>query len=78
MTVWYLIFAILLNTGQPAQTIAHPFTTKAECEAVGAGASAQLVMDAEVDRGAWQCLEVDFSKVDPKPAQKHILGRNEA
>lgn len=78
MTVWYLIFAILLNTGKPAQTIAHPFNTQAECEAVGAGASADLVMNAEVDRAAWQCLEVDFSKADPKPAPKHVPTGREA
>jgi hypothetical protein len=63
---WYLVFAVLLATGQPAATVAHPYTTEAECQAEGDSRSSALVSDNKVDRAAWQCLAIDFSKVDPK------------
>ena len=68
MTVFYLIFAILLTSGVPANTVTHPFPTLEACEAAGNAAAPDIVKNDQVRQAAWKCDEVNFDKDDPTPA----------
>jgi hypothetical protein len=78
MTVYYLIFAILLTSGVPAQTITHPFPTLEACEAAGNAASVDIVKNDQVRQAVWKCDAIDFDKADPAPAPRHVPGGREA
>lgn len=71
---FYLVFAVLLATGQPASTIAHPFPTLDGCNQAGLDATPGMVSDTSVDKALWRCLPVDFGD-DVKP---HKAAKDEA
>lgn len=77
MTIAYYLFAaVLLVTGQWAETPARPYETKEECEMDKA--TAEMAMDADADVFAHfvSCQKMEVTK--PLPQAHHVPGKNEA
>lgn len=66
MTIAYYLFAaVLLATGQWAETPAVPYETQAECEAVKMIAEAAMESDADVFSYNVICLKREVTKPLP-------------
>jgi len=89
MTVFSLVFTVLLQTGQFAQTLSYTFTgpdAHAQCGKAALSSIEQLKNDPEVSEFDVQCLPREFTNLDKlpeghpdiAPAPKHVPGKDEA